>query len=158
MKSCKSHENIETKNIRPLVFNFSPTYFVFWCFLLCFFMWFARFQILISEPKSIWRKLLVLSWLYQPPCTAKPAGLFLHHSVSLLTLIWRLTQLKNLLQHLGLIRLLCVYLKDYCSVGAQCYMPYCALAKFSLACIKESAWVLKLNEQNRNGFDKIFFN
>ena len=30
-----------------------------------FFMWFARFQILIGEPQSIWRKLFVLSWLYQ---------------------------------------------------------------------------------------------
>ena len=29
-----------------------------------FFMWFARFQILICETQSIWRKLLVLSWLY----------------------------------------------------------------------------------------------
>ena len=28
------------------------------------FMWFARFQILICELQSIWRKLLVLSWLY----------------------------------------------------------------------------------------------
>ena len=27
-------------------------------------MWFARFQILISEPQSIWRKFLLLSWLY----------------------------------------------------------------------------------------------
>ena len=36
----------------------------FWCFLFCFFMWFASFQILISEPQSIWQKLLVLSWLY----------------------------------------------------------------------------------------------
>ena len=27
-------------------------------------MWFTKFQILISEPQSIWRKLLVLSWLY----------------------------------------------------------------------------------------------
>ena len=35
-----------------------------WCFLFCFFMWFTRFQILISEPQCIWRKLLVLSWLY----------------------------------------------------------------------------------------------
>ena len=42
LKSCKFHE----------------------CFLFCFFMWFARFQILISEPQSIWRKLLVMSWLY----------------------------------------------------------------------------------------------
>ena len=29
-----------------------------------FFMWFARFQILICEPQSIWCKLLLLSWLY----------------------------------------------------------------------------------------------
>ena len=27
-------------------------------------MWFARSQILICEPQSIWRKLLLLSWLY----------------------------------------------------------------------------------------------
>ena len=27
-------------------------------------MWFARFQILIFEPQSIWCKLLVLSWIY----------------------------------------------------------------------------------------------
>ena len=59
LKSCKSHEKNETKNIRLLIFNFSP----FWCFL--FFMGFVRFQILISEPQSIWRKHLVLIWLYQ---------------------------------------------------------------------------------------------
>ena len=35
-----------------------------WCSLFHFFMWFARFQILICEPQSIWRKLLVLSWIY----------------------------------------------------------------------------------------------
>ena len=33
-------------------------------FFVLFFMWFARFQILICEPQSIWRKILVLSWLY----------------------------------------------------------------------------------------------
>ena len=66
LKSCKSHEKNETKNIRPLVFSFSPIDLAFWCFLFCFFMWFARFQILINEPQSIWSKLLVLSWLYQP--------------------------------------------------------------------------------------------
>ena len=54
----------ETKNIRPLVFSFSPIDLAFWWFLFCFFMWFARFQISINEPQSIWRKLLVLSWLY----------------------------------------------------------------------------------------------
>ena len=33
-------------------------------FLFCFFVWFARFQILSSEPESIWLKLLVLSCFY----------------------------------------------------------------------------------------------
>ena len=46
-----------------LVFSFSPIDLAFDGF---FFMSFARFQILISEPQSIWRKLLVLSWLYKP--------------------------------------------------------------------------------------------
>ena len=54
----------ETKNIRLLVFSFSIITLVFWCFLFHFFMWFGRFQILICEPESIWRKFLVLSWLY----------------------------------------------------------------------------------------------
>ena len=65
LKSCKSHEKNETKNLRPLVFSCSPIYVAFWYFLLCFFMWFARFQILLSEPQRIWHKLLVLSWLYK---------------------------------------------------------------------------------------------
>ena len=47
------HEKNETKNIRPLVFSFSP---VDKCFLFCFIMWFARFQELLfatptQEPK-----------------------------------------------------------------------------------------------------------
>ena len=54
----------QTKNIRLLVFSFSSILLAFWCFLFCFFMWFARFKILICEPQSIWCKLLVLSWLY----------------------------------------------------------------------------------------------
>ena len=62
-KYCKSHEKNERKNIRPLVFSFLPIDLAFWCFLFCFFMWFARFQISICEPQSIWSKLLVLSWL-----------------------------------------------------------------------------------------------
>ena len=36
-------------------------------------MWFVRFQILQCEQQSIWRKLLVLSWLYSEPyaiCTS----------------------------------------------------------------------------------------
>ena len=66
--SCKSHEEKnETKNIRPLVFSFSPIDFAFWCFLLCFFKRFARFQTLICEPQIIWGKFLVLIWLYQKP-------------------------------------------------------------------------------------------
>ena len=32
--------------------------------ILMFFVSFARFQILICEPRSIWRKFLVQSWLY----------------------------------------------------------------------------------------------
>ena len=53
------------KNIRPLVFSFLPIDLACWCFLFYFFMRFARFQILISQQQSIWRKLLVLSWLYR---------------------------------------------------------------------------------------------
>ena len=64
-KSCKSHENNETKDVRSLVFSFSPINFAFCCFLFCFFMWFVRFQILIREQQSICRKLILLSWLYQ---------------------------------------------------------------------------------------------
>ena len=60
MKSCRSHEKNKTRNIRHLVFIFSPIDLAFWCFFFCFFMWFARFQILICD----WHKLLVLSWLY----------------------------------------------------------------------------------------------
>jgi hypothetical protein len=41
-------------------------------FVPCFnFMWFARFQILICGPKSIWRKLLVLSLLYKKLMNSK---------------------------------------------------------------------------------------
>ena len=64
LKSCKSHEKIKTKNISLLFFSFSSINLLFWCFLFYFIMWFARFQILICELQSIWRKLLVLSWLY----------------------------------------------------------------------------------------------
>ena len=63
MKSWKSLEKNETKNIKLIVFIFLSS-LTFWCFLLYFFMWFAGFQILICEPQSNWRKLLVLSWLY----------------------------------------------------------------------------------------------
>ena len=33
------------------------------CFI--FFVWFAKFQILLCEPQSIWHKLLALSWHYK---------------------------------------------------------------------------------------------
>ena len=41
-----------------------------------FFMWFARFQVLICEPQSIWRKLLLLSWLYIKHSKAFPSENF----------------------------------------------------------------------------------
>ena len=44
---ANQHGKNETKNIRILVFSFSTINLVFWCFLICFFMWFARLQILI---------------------------------------------------------------------------------------------------------------
>ena len=43
----------ETMNIILLVFSLLSIYLAFWCFLFYFFMWFARFQILISEPQRI---------------------------------------------------------------------------------------------------------
>ena len=63
LESYKSHKKNETKNIIPLFFNVSPIDLTFWCFSFCFFVGFARFQILICELQSIWCKLLVLSWL-----------------------------------------------------------------------------------------------
>ena len=51
------------KEHQTLSFQFFTNKFSILMFLFCFFMWFARFQILLSEPQSIWRKLLVLSWL-----------------------------------------------------------------------------------------------
>ena len=55
IKSAKSiGEKLKTKGLMFFVSFFS--------------MWFARFQILICKPQSIWRKLLVLSWLYLILC------------------------------------------------------------------------------------------
>ena len=51
------------KEHQTLSFWFLFINLAFWCFLFCFFMRFARFQILICEPQSIWCKLLVQSWL-----------------------------------------------------------------------------------------------
>ena len=65
LKSCnpqirnKKHKNQNARFIDEKLKAQSLMFFV-----LSFFMWFARFQILICEPQSIWRKLLVLSWLY----------------------------------------------------------------------------------------------
>ena len=64
LKPCKSHEKNQTKNMKPLVFSFSLINLTIWCILFCFFMWFARFQIFITEPQRICCKLFVLSWLY----------------------------------------------------------------------------------------------
>ena len=47
-----------------LVFTFSPIGLALWCFLICYFMCFERFQLWISQLQRIWCKLLVLSWLY----------------------------------------------------------------------------------------------
>ena len=44
----------ETKDIRSLVASFSPIDLAFWCFMFWFPMWFARFQILISELQMYW--------------------------------------------------------------------------------------------------------
>ena len=52
----------ETKNIRLLVVSFSSIVLVFWGFLFYFFMWFARFQILICEPQSLCDWKLLQSW------------------------------------------------------------------------------------------------
>ena len=52
------------KEHQTLSFQFFISRFSILMFFVLFFMWFARFQISICEPQSIWRKLLVLSWLY----------------------------------------------------------------------------------------------
>ena len=73
--------------IRLLVFSFSSKNLAFWCFWFCFFMWFANFQILICEPQSIWRKLLVQSWLYK--------GLRFHCATSFSNIFFFLFQLET---------------------------------------------------------------
>ena len=55
--------------IHTLVVGFSQRNLTFWFFSFCFFIWRARFQILIIELQSIWCKHLLLSWLY---CWTKP--------------------------------------------------------------------------------------
>ena len=59
----------ETKSIKPLAFSFSPINLAFFLFLICLFMWFAWFQILICELQSIRHKVLLLSRLYT--CVSK---------------------------------------------------------------------------------------
>ena len=54
----------KTKNIKMLDLLVKKWKQRVWCSLFNFFMWFARFQILICEPQSIWHKLLVLSLLW----------------------------------------------------------------------------------------------
>ena len=52
------------KKHQTLSFAFFTNRFSFLMLVfVLFFMWFVRFQILISEPQIIWQKLLVLSWL-----------------------------------------------------------------------------------------------
>ena len=54
----------KTKNIKILDLLLKNRKLTVWCSLFHFSHVIARFQVLISEPESIWRKLLVLSWLY----------------------------------------------------------------------------------------------
>ena len=54
----------KTKSIKILDLLMKNWKLKFWCSFLRFFMWFAKFEISICEKQSIWRKLLVLSWLY----------------------------------------------------------------------------------------------
>ena len=51
------------KEHKTLSFQFFTNRFSILMSFVLFFMWFVRLHILISEPQSIWRKLLVLSWL-----------------------------------------------------------------------------------------------
>ena len=51
------------KGHQTLFLHFSSINLAFGCILFCSFILFERFQILICEPQTIWRKLLVLSWL-----------------------------------------------------------------------------------------------
>ena len=66
MKSCKSHEKKLNKEHQTLSFQFfiNKSSNLMFFVLFCFFVRFARFQILICKPQSIWSKLLILSWLY----------------------------------------------------------------------------------------------
>ena len=50
------------QNVRPIDEKLKTKSLMFFVSFF-FFMWFARFLILTCEPQSIWRKLLVLSWL-----------------------------------------------------------------------------------------------
>ena len=51
----------KTKNIKMLIIWVKNWKLRVLCSLFHFFIWFARFQILICEVQSIWRKLLILS-------------------------------------------------------------------------------------------------
>ena len=61
LQFCKQHEKTEQKAKKKGRFVDENWKLSVWCFI--FFMWFARFQILICELQITWRKLLVLSWL-----------------------------------------------------------------------------------------------
>ena len=62
LKSCKPHEKKQKKTIKMLNLLVKNWKLRVWCYI--FFMWFARFQILVCESQSIWRNVLVLCWLY----------------------------------------------------------------------------------------------
>ena len=84
MKSCKSLKN-----------GFLSINLAFWFVMFCFFMWFARLKILICEPKSIWRKLLVLSLLYWKSDFCRFFLMNRRDLPNLASLIWKLHKHQN---------------------------------------------------------------
>ena len=63
--NLSNHMKKWNKEHQTLSFHLFTNRFNILMFFVLFFMWFAWFQILISEPQSISCKLLVLSWLYE---------------------------------------------------------------------------------------------
>ena len=62
---CGSH--LETKNMKLLIFGFSSINLAFWWFFFYFFMRFGRFQTLMCELQSSWRKQASCTELTLPP-------------------------------------------------------------------------------------------
>ena len=82
MKSCKSHETNETKNIRLLVFSFSQIDLAFWCFWFWFFhvvckisnfnMWTSKHLAQASVTElTLWEECFCFSLLVLTPAAFK---------------------------------------------------------------------------------------